>query len=784
MASMLLAAFDRLLAPGAALMRRLRFPAKIALMSVVLTVPLGWLTLQTLASLRAEMRLARSEVQGAAIIDRVLDLAVLTQRHRGLVNRALAGDAAAQAPLRGARGELKTTLAAVQQAVDAANEFTVAASWPQTRAAIERLADGQHPAGAAESFALHSALVEALREFIGRSAEDSQLLLDPQASTFHLMHLSVEHALPWTEALAQMRGLGAGLLARADGGAGERGQVLAFQRLLAHQTANAALTVRALERSGEAAPAGFAQALAQTGAFARRVDEVFAAERPGDDPAAFFAAGTQAIDQTVAAAHAATQRLMTLLEERIAQLQRRWLLALAAGLGTLLGVCYLAAVFFKLLFEAVRRLQGAVGRLAGGDFATRIEMSGRDELAAVGHTLDSMTGRISEMVAQIRSNSVMVAQSGLRLAGDSRSLSERTESQASSLEQTAASVQELTSAVDRSAAGARAADTLAAQVRDVAESGSDAVRSAVATMQDIQASSRRVHEIIGVIDGIAFQTNILALNAAVEAARAGEQGRGFAVVAAEVRTLAQRSSASAREIKALIGESVGHVEAGVKKIEHTSRTFDDIVGGIREVAENVRRISTSAAEQSSGLLQISQAVAQIDEITQCNAQMVEQAMHGSAQLGERAEQLTAAVSSFRLRQGSADEALAMVRKAVDLYKRVGRAALEQITADGRTFADRDMYVFALDRQGFYRAFGGNPARVGVSVTAIPGVDGAKLTRDAFLVAPRGGGWIDYDFRNPATGEVAPKTSYVEPLEEDLVVACGIYKPRVPVATLN
>jgi signal transduction histidine kinase len=126
----------------------------------------------------------------------------------------------------------------------------------------------------------------------------------------------------------------------------------------------------------------------------------------------------------------------------------------------------------------------------------------------------------------------------------------------------------------------------------------------------------------------------------------------------------------------------------------------------------------------------------------------------------------------------------MVRKAVDLYKRVGRAALEQITADGRTFADRDMYVFALDRQGFYRAFGGNPARVGVSVTAIPGVDGAKLTRDAFLVAPRGGGWIDYDFRNPATGEVAPKTSYVEPLEEDLVVACGIYKPRVPVATLN
>ncbi|MCW5667704.1 MAG: cache domain-containing protein [Piscinibacter sp.] len=777
MPAALAALLDRLLAPGAALMRHLRFPAKITLMSLVLTLPLAWLTWQTLASLRADIELARSENQGAAIVMRVTTLVDLTQRHRGLTNRHLAGDASVEPALQQTRRELTQALAQTQQAVDAADRFTVAPAWQELSASLGRIAAGEHPAAPAEAFAAHSALVDRMYDFVVRSAEDSQLLLDPQAPSFHLMHISVQHVLPWSEALAQMRGLGAGLLQRGQSTPEERARVQAFQRLLAHQTHNTALSVEALRRTGTPVPEGFEAALRASIDFAALVDATFVGGRQAGDAPSFFAAGTRAVDQAMGMGHAATAQLSALLEERIAQAQRRWLFALLAGLGTLLGVSYLAAAFFKLLFETVQRLQQTVGQLARGDFAARIDVSGKDELAVVGRTLDEMTGRISEMVAQIRSNSVMVAQSGLRLAEDSKSLSERTEAQASSLEQTAASVQDMTSSVQRSAEGARAADALAAQVRDVAESGSGAVQTAVRTMQDIQASSRKVHDIIGVIEGIAFQTNILALNAAVEAARAGEQGRGFAVVAAEVRTLAQRSSASAREIKTLIGESVSHVDAGVRGIEDTSRTFERIVSGIREVAENVRTISANVVEQSGGLTQISQAVAQIDEITQRNAQMVEQALHSSGQLGDRAEHLAAAVRSFRLRQGSADEALAMVRKAVDLYKRKGRAALEDITADGKNFADRDMYVFALDRQGVYRAFGGNPARVGVSVTSIPGVDGTKLTRDAFTVAPHGGGWIDYDFRNPATGEVAPKTSYVEPVEEDLVLACGIYKPR-------
>jgi len=452
-------------------------------------------------------------------------------------------------------------------------------------------------------------------------------------------------------------------------------------------------------------------------------------------------------------------------------------LVLAAGLGTLAVAVYLCSAFIRTSFGAMRVLQGSVAQLAAGDLATRISLRGTDELSAVGNSLDQMTGHMSQMVSDIRSNSTMVAQAGMKLAADTQSLAQRTESQASSLEQTAASVHQITQAVHQSAEGARAVDGMAAQVRSIAEAGGVAVQSAVQSVQDIQSSSRRVQEIIGVIEGIAFQTNILALNAAVEAARAGEQGRGFAVVAAEVRSLAQRSANSAKEIKQLIGESVEHVDTGVSQINGTRETFERIVSGIREVADNVRHIATSSGEQSAALEQVSQAVAHLDEITQQNARMVDQASHSSQQLSERAHRLAKAVENFRLRQGSADEALALAQKGVRLFKAQGQAALQAITNTPKEFADRDMYVFAFDRQGIYRAFSGKTDKVGTAVRNNPGVDGDKLVRDAFDRAEHGGGWVDYDFSNPQTGQVDLKTSYVEPVGPDLLIGCGVYKTR-------
>ncbi|MBS0436184.1 MAG: cache domain-containing protein [Proteobacteria bacterium] len=776
-------ALHLLLKPGMSLMRRLHFPAKMLLMGLVLTVPLGWLTAQALRDVHQRVIDTRAEVKGAAIAADLLDLIVLTQKHRGLVNRALAGDTGVETALADTRSRLGRTVHAVQLDVDTLPGLGLEKSWTAIDAELRRIAGGEYPREAQASFRLHTELVEAQRRFLVLSADRSQLLLDPEATTFHLMHLAVEQVVPWSEALGRMRGEGAALLHRAAPAPSEMHHVFAHQQLLAHQIAAAELSIEALARQSESRPASFDTAVQRSREFAQRVEAAFAPGAAPMDPTAYFDAGSTAIEQVAATGHAAAGRLSELLIAREARLQREWLLALASGLGTLLGVSYLAIVFFRTSFGAVRVLQGSVAQLAAGDFATRIRLRGTDELSVVGSTLDEMTGRISQMVSDIRSNSSMVAQAGLKLADDSRSLSERTEAQASSLEQTAASVHELTTAVNQTAQAAQEADALAGQVSRSAEVGGEAIGSAVKSMTDIQASSRRVQEIIGVIEGLAFQTNILALNAAVEAARAGDQGRGFAVVATEVRTLAQRSAASAKEIKTLISESVAHVETGVQEIGRSSETFASIAGGVREVADKLRDISTNTGEQSAGLAQISQAVQHIDELTQQNAQMVEQAMHSSTQLSQRAERLSQAVGSFRLRQGSADEALALVQQAVELYRSKGEGALDEITRDAEAWVDRDMYVFAFDRGGIYRAFGGNASRIGTSVREVRGVDGEKLVRDTFECAEHGGGWVDYDFANPTTGVVDLKTSYVEPVTRDLVIGCGVYKTRgVPVAT--
>ena len=323
------------------------------------------------------------------------------------------------------------------------------------------------------------------------------------------------------------------------------------------------------------------------------------------------------------------------------------ILAAIGALAVLLGAAF-AWTLTRSITIPLRQAVDLAKTVANGDLSSRIEVSRKDETGQLLLALKNMNDSLVKIVGEVRSGTDTIATASGEIAAGNQDLSSRTEEQASSLEETASSMEELTSTVKQNADNARQANQLALSASSVAVKGGSAVSQVVDTMGAINASSRKIVDIIGVIDGIAFQTNILALNAAVEAARAGEQGRGFAVVATEVRNLAQRSAAAAKEIKTLIGDSVNKVEEGSKQVAEAGKTMDEIVGSVKRVTDIMAEIMMASQEQTSGIEQINQAIAQMDQVTQQNAALVEEAAAAAASMQDQAGSLLQVVGVFRL----------------------------------------------------------------------------------------------------------------------------------------
>lgn len=336
-------------------------------------------------------------------------------------------------------------------------------------------------------------------------------------------------------------------------------------------------------------------------------------------------------------------------QERFQWILKLCLLALGGGLliGFLMGYWLIRAIFYPLQ-EAVHIAKS----VASGDLTVRIDPQSGDETGQLLLALREMNDSLSRTVGQVRGATETIGVGSREIASGNSDLSARTEAQASSLEETASSMEELTTTVKQNAENARQANHLVVSASDYAVKGGEVVGQVVETMGSIKDSSRKIVDIIGVIDSIAFQTNILALNAAVEAARAGEQGRGFAVVAAEVRSLAQRSAGAAKEIKSLIGDSVEKVDAGAKLVDDAGKTMDEIVSSVKHVADIMSEITAASQEQSAGIEEVNHAIAQMDEMTQQNAALVEQAAAAAQSMQDQASSLAQAVSIFKLAQGS------------------------------------------------------------------------------------------------------------------------------------
>jgi methyl-accepting chemotaxis protein len=616
------------------------------------------------------------EQTGLPVVYSALRVLQLTQQHRGLSALAL-GDSPGAAEKRAAhQKETDQQYAQLDTAVKQMGNPVVSEQWAARKAEWETLRNGVASKSLTipQSYTAHTELCARLLKVNELMGDHYGLSLDPDKDTYQLIQ-AMYYQLPYlTEELGKLRAKGGGLLVKEVATPEDKLAISSFAARVndrLDQTLNAynkAVAVnpeigRSLGALMEEAKAGAQKATELA------ISQIVVPDALDYSAPDYVAATTRAIDAQYNVNYKAAEDLKTMLATKVAAFHKtRWIM-----IGSMLLLVLMAGYFALSITRSVTRpLDNAVAvaqSVARGNLVNEFHVGADNEVGQMLRALKEMNDSLRGIVGEVRGSIDNINAATRDIATGNNDVSARLESQASNLEETASSMEELTSTVKQNAENARQANELVSSAASVATKGGSVVAQVVHTMGEINESSRKIVDIIAVIDGIAFQTNILALNAAVEAARAGEQGRGFAVVASEVRNLAQRSASAAKEIKELIGRSVERVEVGNQLADQAGVAMGEIVSSVMRITTIMSEIATASAEQGAGIEQVNDAVTQMDDMTQQNAALVEQTAAASSSLQDQAQALVKAMSIFVLGNEQEKEAAVVRTPGRALVKR-------------------------------------------------------------------------------------------------------------------